>query len=122
MTVSSPDAAGTGTTRYIRKGSGLCKMGWNACILAALQEAEARTTVRASARRRDFIANAQVAGLAPEFGEPAANDRLVVVLFAHVMSLHCWDRRSGIGDLREGIDRLSATRTSVLALVSTMTG
>jgi AraC family transcriptional regulator of adaptative response/methylated-DNA-[protein]-cysteine methyltransferase len=34
-------------------------------------------------RRGDFIDDAEIAGLAPEVGEPAADDRLVVVLQAH---------------------------------------
>ena len=37
-------------------------------------------------RRGDVVDNGEIAGLTPEFGEPAADDGLVVLFFAHVSS------------------------------------
>jgi hypothetical protein len=37
--------------------------------------------------RGEFIDNTELAGFAPEVGEPAANDGLVIFLFGHAMSL-----------------------------------
>jgi hypothetical protein len=34
-------------------------------------------------RRRELVDNRKVAGLAPELGEPAADDGLVVVFYRH---------------------------------------
>src|SRR5208337_750981 len=68
----------------------------------------------------DLIDHAKVAGFVPEVGEPAADDRLVVILQAHASAFQLWLRRSSVWSDNLGVcvANPGRVRTPVLAPVS----
>src|SRR4029077_4047734 len=67
--------------------------------------------------RGKLVPDIEIAGLAPEIGEPSADDRLVALLFAHrILSfVSHWKSPTVVDDLHKGLMRETAAQTPFLA-------
>src|SRR6266851_4371662 len=72
-----------GSPPKIEIGEGLSKAGYERLDIFSAPTWRVQRVLQKHVRSGKFIDNAEVARLAPEVGEPAAYDCLVILLFGH---------------------------------------